>query len=272
MQALHDILRDPTSPAPLDLAALEIARIEYPELDCERYLEVMDGWARELREEAIERLRGESFVREYHRFVYDHLGLRGNTTDYYNPLNSCLNEVIERRTGIPITMAVLYQELARRIGKEVRGVSFPGHFLAEIRDGVFRCYIDVFHRGRLMTKEDCFRMGRELTGIDYADRPELLEPVDSRRILIRMLSNLRGIYLTRRANRKLLAVLDLLLMAAPDDVDELFSRAMVKMNLHMHASAERDLRQYLRLSPETANRSEIEKQLQIAQVLRSQMN
>jgi regulator of sirC expression with transglutaminase-like and TPR domain len=169
-------------------------------------------------------------------------------------------------------MAVLYQELARRIGRDVRGVSFPGHFLVEVRDGLFHCFVDVFHRGRLMSKDDCLRMGRELTGVDYASRPEVLEPVEARSILIRMLSNLRGIYITRRANRKLLAVLDLLLTATPGDADELFSRAMVKMNLHMHASAERDLQQYLKLRPDADNKGEIEHQLQVARMLRSQMN
>ena len=272
MQALYDLLQNPESAAPLDLAALEIAQIEYPDLDCGRYLGVIDGWAAELCDAGIESFRGENFIREFHGFFYDQLGLQGNTSDYYSPLNSCLNEVIDRRTGIPITMAVLYQELARRIGKDVRGVGFPGHFLVEVRDGVFRCYVDVFHRGRLMTKDDCLRMGLELTGIDYSSRPELLEPVDARSILIRMLSNLRGIYITRRANRKLLAVLDLLLIAIPGDADELFSRAMVKMNLHMHASAERDLQQYLRLRPEADNKGEIEHQLQVARMLRSQMN
>ena len=272
MQALHDILQDPASPASLDLAALEMARIEYPGLDCARYLNVVDGWALELRDGAIDRFRGEGFVHEFHSFFFDRLGIHGNTGDYYSPLNRCLNEVIDRRRGIPITLAVLYLELARRIGRDVRGINFPGHFQAEVRDGVFRCYVDVFNRGRLMTKDDCLRMGRELTGIDYSDRPGLLEPVGARSILIRMLSNLRGIYLTRRANRKLLAVLDLLLIAAPGDADDLFSRAMVKMNLHMHASAERDLQQYLRLRPEADNKGEIEHQLQVARVLRSQMN
>lgn len=272
MQALYDLLQNPESAAPLDLAALEIARVEYPDLDCSRYLEILDGWAAELRNGAIDALRGESFLREFHEFFFGQLGMHGNTSDYYSPLNSCLNEVIDHRTGIPITMAVLYQELARRIGKDVRGVSFPGHFLVEVRDGVFRCYVDVFHRGRLMTKDDCLRMGRELTGIDYSSRPELLEPVDARSILIRMLSNLRGIYITRRANRKLLAVLDLLLIAIPGDADGLFSRAMVKMNLDMHTSAERDLQQYLRLCPEADNKGEIEHQLKLVRMLRSLMN
>ncbi|MDZ7639346.1 MAG: transglutaminase-like domain-containing protein [Bryobacterales bacterium] len=233
---------------------------------------ILDEWAAQLREGPIDALHGESFVREFHGFFFDQLGHHGNTADYYSPLNSCLNEVIDRRTGIPITLAVVYQELARRLGRDVRGVSFPGHFLVEVRDGVFRCYVDVFHRGRLMTKEDCLSMGRQLSGIDYSGRPEILEPVDPRAILLRMLNNLRGIYITRRANRKLLAVLDLILLADPQNADELFARAMAKMNLHMHSGAERDLQQFLRLRPESGDRDAIEHQLQIARMLRSQMN
>jgi regulator of sirC expression with transglutaminase-like and TPR domain len=96
--------------------------------------------------------------------------------------------------------------------------------------------------------------------------------VDSRTILIRMLSNLRSIYLTRRANRKLLAVLDLLLLATPENPEELLTRAMVKMNLHMHSSAERDLQHFLQLRPDADNKGEIEQQLRVARMLRSQMN
>lgn len=272
MQALQALLQDPASPISLDQAALEIACIEYPHLECTRYLRLLDDWAEQARQGPLQSLRGENFLREYHDFFFDTLGFHGNTADYYSPLNSCLNDVMDRRTGIPISLSVVYQELARRLGRDVRGVSFPGHFLVELRDGVFRCFVDVFNRGRLMTTEDCLRMGREMTGVDYADRPELLQPVDARAILIRMLSNLRGIYITRRANRKLLAVLDLLLLAMPENAEELFSRAMVKMNLHMHSSAERDLQHFLQLRPQADNKGEIEQQLRVARMLRSQMN
>lgn len=272
MQALQALLQDPTSPVPLDLAALEIASIEYPDLDCQHYLRLLDEWAETARRGPIDSLGGESFVHEYHAFFFQCLRFQGNTADYYNPRNSYLNEVLERRTGIPITLAVVYQELARRLGRDVRGISFPGHFLVEVRDDDFRRFVDVFNRGRLMTAEDCLRMGLEMTGIDYADRPELLLPVDSRTILIRMLSNLRSIYLTRRANRKLLAVLDLLLLATPENPEELLTRAMVKMNLHMHSSAERDLQHFLQLRPDADNKGEIEQQLRVARMLRSQMN
>lgn len=272
MQELYELLENPSSKARLDVAALQIARVEFPGLDCGPYTQLLDEWSEALRDSGIGSLRGESFVREYNEFFFDRLGFRGNTEDYFSPLNSCLNEVIDRRTGIPITLSVVYQELAKRLDRDVRGVGFPGHFLVEVRDGVFRAYVDVFNRGRLMTKDDCLLMGREMTGLDYSERPELLEPVDSRAILIRMLNNLRGIYLTRRSNRKLLAVLDLLLLASPENADDYFARAMVKMNLHLHTSAERDLQHFLALRPEADNKGEIEQQLKLARLLRSQMN
>lgn len=272
MEALRQILQQPGWEAPLDLPALELVQLERPAFEPSPYLHCLDQWAAELRNGSIGDLHGHRFVSEFHRFFFGHLGFRGNEDDYYNPLNSFLNEVMDRRKGIPITLAVLYIELARRIGRKVHGIGFPGHFLVKVEDGDYSGFVDVFRMGRLMSREDCIQMGVELTGIDCSDRPQVLEPVDTRSILLRMLQNLRGIYLTRRANRKLLAVQNLLLLACPEDAEEFFSRAMVKMNLHLHASAERDLLQFLKLRPESDLKGEVRKQLELVRVMRSQMN
>jgi regulator of sirC expression with transglutaminase-like and TPR domain len=272
VDTLKYILQQPVSTDPLDLPALEMVRIEDPTFVCEPALAVLDGWADEIRQGPIDSLQGSSFVRELNGFFFDHLGFHGNEEDYFNPANSFLNVVMESRKGIPITLSVLYIELARRLRRKVLGIGFPGHFLVQVRDGEFTEYVDVFGRGRILSKEDCMELGIRLTGLDYSSRPEVLAPVDTRLVLIRMLNNLRGIYITRKANRKLLYVLDLLLLANPDNAEEYFTRAMVKMNLHQHASAERDLLHFLQLSPEHAMKDEVSRQLELARVMRSQMN
>jgi regulator of sirC expression with transglutaminase-like and TPR domain len=272
VRTLRHIFQVPGCDVPLDLPALEIAFLERPDLDPSHYLELMDGWAIELKQSGIEDSQGYGFLGEFHRYFFEELRFRGNTENYYSPRNSFLNEVLDCRKGIPITLSVVYMELARRLGRKVHGISFPGHFLVRVGDGDDGCYVDVFHQGRLMDKADCIRMGLEMTGIDYSDRPSVLAAVDPRAILLRMLHNLRGIYLTRRSNRKLLAVQDLLLLACPEDADEYFSRAMVKMNLHLHASAERDLLRFLQLRPKSEMRQEVERQLHLVRLMKAQMN
>ncbi|MCU0227994.1 MAG: transglutaminase-like domain-containing protein [Bryobacterales bacterium] len=256
----------------LDRAALEIVHLESPGFDCQPYLHQLDAWAAELRQGPIDRLAGYSFVREFHSFFFDHLGFHGNADDYFNPANSFLNEVMDRRTGIPITLSVVYMELARRLGRTVHGIGFPGHFLVRVDDVGFREYVDVFHRGRLLSSADCFAMGVEMTGIDYAERPAVLDPVNARTILVRMLNNLRGIYITRKANRKLLQVLDLLLLADPGNAQEYFARAMAKMNLHLYSGAERDLLRFLQLTPDNNLKKAVQHQLELARMMRSQLN
>ncbi len=256
----------------LDRAALEIVQLDIPGFAGEPYLQLLDEWAAELRQGPIDRLAGYSFVREFNSFFFDHLGFHGNVDDYFNPANSFLNAVMDRRKGIPITLCAVYMELARRLGRTVYGIGFPGHFLVRVDDDGVSQYVDVFYRGRLLSRDDCFAMGLAMTGIDYGERPEVLEPVTNRTILVRMLNNLRGIYITRKENRKLLQVLDLLLWANPDNAEEYFTRAMAKMNLHLYSSAERDLLQFLQMAPDDAIKDKITKQLELVRMMRSQLN
>jgi len=272
VDALKSILRGTEVDGALDLAAFQLVTLEDPDFDPIPYLQQLDGWAKELCGLGVDALSGSEFLLQYNLYFFQHLGFHGNFDDYYSPRNSFLNHVMDQRKGIPISLSVLYMELARRIGHTIQGIGFPGHFLVKPQETEYDSFVDVYHFGRQLSRQDCIQMGITMTGIDHSDRPQLLQPVSARSILMRMLQNLRGIYLTRRSNRKLLAVQDLLLLAVPDDADELFSRAMVKMNLHMHASAERDLNQFLQLSPASELGEEVKKQLALVRMMRSQMN
>src|SRR5579859_4800477 len=199
MQELSGLLAGRNPGIELDEAALLLARIEYPDLVIEPFLQILDSYAAEL-----DGRRG-SFVVAANQYLFDELGFTGNSEDYYNPANSCLNEVLAAKTGIPITLSVVYLEIARRLGKPVFGIGLPGHFVVQYDDGFSSTYIDVFHCGRLLDAADC----AELAG--SAVNPAMLARVDNRQILARMINNLRGIYFSREAHRKTLQVLDLLL-------------------------------------------------------------
>lgn len=201
MRALRELLTKPRSQVTLDTAALELATIEHPGLDPEPHLRQLDDLAFNIAERAGDLNDGVRFIRITNAYLFDELEFRGNEGDYYNPRNSCLNDVLAQRTGIPITLSLLYMEIARRLAKPVSGIGAPGHFLIRYDDGQVAALIDPFNRGRLVAREQ------------LAVDDNVLVPVSNRLMLIRMLRNLEGCYV--RANRfdKALAVTELLGLA-----------------------------------------------------------
>ena len=161
MQPLLDLLTGYSEEPGLDRAALEVARIEYPSLDPEPFVGTLDSYARELSARLAGRTGGSGYVEAANQYLFEELGFRGNAGNYYDPRNSCLNEVLTARTGIPITLAVVYLEIGRRLAQPVYGIGLPGHFLVEYRGADFEAFIDVFHGGRLLTTAECFDLARE---------------------------------------------------------------------------------------------------------------
>jgi regulator of sirC expression with transglutaminase-like and TPR domain len=168
-----------------------IARIEYPELDREAFRRKLDDLANALQE----RLEGvddpEEVVRAINHYLYEELKFTGNSADYYNPDNSFMNRVLEKRTGIPISLCALYLLLAERLKLPVKGVGLPGHFLVKYQSGRREIYIDPYNGGRLLTHRDCIQY---LTGAGYYLKKEYIAPASKREIVIRMLRNLVLIY------------------------------------------------------------------------------
>lgn len=245
----------------MDVAALQLATIEYPRLDTGLFVQMLDSHAIELGQRISEDADGAEFVGTANEYLFDELGFEGNETDYYNPRNSCLNDVISNRVGIPITLSVVYMEISRRLSKPVQGIGLPGHFLVSYDDGDFQTYIDPFHGGRLLTAEECGELARASTGIDLESNPHLLEPVSSRYILVRMLNNLRGVYVRQGEPAKIVSVLDLLIEAFPAASEERRQRGLLNLELHRFPEAKSDLEYYLRLVPEAQDRSAIEAHL-----------
>lgn len=258
---LITLLAGRTEDVALDLAALQLAAIECPGLDVAHYVRMMDEHASVLASRPGGLFTGPSFVAAANEYFFSDLGFYGNEADYYNPRNSCLNDVLDRHTGIPITLSVLYLEVARRLGRPVYGIGLPGHFLVQYNDGRFSTYIDVFGGGALLTPERCRELALKVSGIDIRQNPALLHPASKRQILLRMLNNLRGIYVSRQSWRKALTVLDLLIVALPHSPDEYRQRGVLNVELDRFGAARQDFETYLRLSPQALDRNEVERQL-----------
>jgi len=180
----------------LVVAALVAIEFEYPDLDVSRYVDAVDRFA-DLARDLAEEDRPEGAIRALDSAFFEHLGFRGNQDDYYDPRNSFLNEVIDRRTGIPITLALLYIELGQRMGLELAGLSFPGHFLVRYRDGEHLVFIDPFHQGARLDLDALEARLRRVVGPGAQLAAEHLEPAPKRHMLLRLLTNLAAIY--RRA-------------------------------------------------------------------------
>lgn len=211
--------------AQLDLAqaALLIAETEYRGLDVDRYLRMLDDLGVQARHE-LDRvgrgagvpLTGERAIEPLLRWMFEDACFLGNSMDYYDPRNSLLNQVLERRTGIPISLAVVLMEVGKRAGVDVQGVSFPGHFLARVESPRGPVFIDPFD-GRVLSREDIRGLYARAMGEKRDPDPRLLEPATKRQILVRMLGNLRGIYAARGDRERLRVVLERMAVLAPSE-------------------------------------------------------
>lgn len=261
VQRLLDALRDDRSTVTLDVAALELASIEFPGLDMEASLFRLDNLAEQIQSQVSKDASGLDFVRATNEFLFDTLQFRGNDSDFYDPRNSCLNSVLSRRLGIPITLSVVYIELARRLQRPVYGVGLPGHFIVAYEDRSSRYYIDAFNRGRLLSLSDCFTLAKETANVDLRSNPAVLAPVNQRQILVRMLSNLKVIYFRGNALDKARQVLDVLIEAMPEYPEEYRHRGIVHLKQLNHQAAKADFETYLKLEPEAPEREDVERQL-----------
>jgi regulator of sirC expression with transglutaminase-like and TPR domain len=239
-------------------AALLIARIEYPRLDVEAYLAKLDAMgelARKAVQRHVERTGDGSrlaCIKAVNECLFDELHFVGNREKYEDPRNSCLNEVLDRRTGIPITLCVVYMEVARRAGLHIDGVNFPGHFLVRCPEigsrGSGGLIIDPFHGGALLSEHDCRLLLQRQVGSEVAFSKSLLAPTTRSQIVVRMLINLKRIYVHMRSFPQARDVTELLLAMTPSALSELRDRGLLAYHLNDVTGALRDLQTYLKLS------------------------
>ena len=262
--AVTSFTRVALSPDPdLAVAALMIARLEYPRLDARPYLDELDAMGREAARRVAAarpssdvpaRVDPDIFARvtALNDYLFREQRFIGNTQRYEDPRNSFLNEVLERRTGIPITLALVYMEVARRAGITVEGVNFPGHFLVRcpMRPSHYEdLIIDAFHGGALLSEDGCLQLLRRHAGEGAVwDDTHLRGRATKPQILSRMLVNLKRVYVQMYSFPQARDITELLLAVDPTATNELRDRGLLAYHLNDFSAALRDLQDYLRLS------------------------
>ena len=265
----------------LDLAraALVVAKIEYPRLDPGRTVACLDALGARAAERLATRTGGSVIerVEALNELLFDEEGFEGNRRHYGDFRNSLLNVVLERRTGIPISLAVVYIEVARRAGLEVFGVSFPGHFLLRVPndagdDDGAPIILDPFEGGRRLTDDDCRDLLHRHLGDEAEYDRSLVDACSSRQILTRMLNNLKRTYVELRSYPHARAVTELLLEVGPSFGADLRDRGLIAYHLDDYQAALRDLEQYLKLGTwQDTDRDERERVAEHVKALRGRV-
>lgn len=250
----------------LDVAAgaALIARDAYPRVDTVQLLGRFDALAAPLAADGVGSVAPREQARRVSEHLYDTLGFRGNEGDYYDPRNSFLPDVLDRKLGIPITLALVYCEIARRAGVRARGVGFPGHFLVRV-DGPegddAPHVVDPFHGGRLLGRVELQSLLHRAAPTQKLDPAQHLVPATARATLVRMLINLKWVYTTRGDLARALLALDRIILLSPDSTAALRERGLLAARLGSVEGARADLSRLLELAPEAPDAESIRRQL-----------
>lgn len=257
MDYLRQLLVSESPHGRLDRAALDLARIQFPDLEHEPILNQMNEIAANLGDRLRNFNDGRDFVEKAQRYLFGELGFHANEADFFDPGNSCLNLVLERRTGIPITLSLLYMEVARRLQMPVFGIGLPNRFVVQFDDGRYAAFIDPFGGGRTVSAAECFAMA----GATVAD-PTLLARASKKQILMRMLQNLQRAYIQAKDYDRAIVTLGFLLDGAPRTAEWFKLRAALALELKRYGSARADLEAYLELQPQAKDRDTVREQVQ----------
>ncbi len=239
-------------------AALTIAQTEYPHLHTEEYCGRIEDLAARVKRLVPDFGDASESIAALNRVLFEEEQFCGNSDDYYDPRNSFLTDVLDRKLGIPITLALVYMEVARRVGFPLVGVGMPGHFLLKhyLVDGR-EILIDPFSLGKIVTPKDCQRRLDEIYGGKMPLQPQFLMAVSRRQMLVRMLNNLKSVYLAVRNFRKALPIVDLILAIYPRSPEDVKQRALLRWSVGQTRGALADLEDYMKMSPDASDADEI---------------
>ncbi len=258
--------------ARIDLAraALLIAEVEHSALPIDRYLVALSKLAARSGAagagDPVERLHR---LRE---FLFEEEGFRGNAEDYYDPRNSCLNDVLDRRLGIPITLGLVLIEVGRRVGLRVEGIGLPGHFVVRATVGDAPMLLDPFNGGTILTHHACTELVARALGRRVVLRDEHFVPIPKRQFLVRMLNNLKAVYWRREDWGKALAVTDRLLAADPTSMTEVRDRGTLLAKLGDVARGLAEWERYLTECPEAPDAESLRGHLRRARLQLASLN
>ncbi len=274
-QRLRQMVAGPDEAINLAEAALWIACLEYPALDVAAYLDCIADMAEVLKKRLRPDISAADTIVMLNRYLFDELGFSGNTADYYDPRNSFLNEVLDRTRGIPITLAILYIEIGRRVGLPLHGVSFPGHFLVKctLREGTI--VLDPYARGISLEVDGLrARVKAVSNGAEPAKAAvaALLVPASNHEILMRVLRNLKHIYIHHKDWLKALAATDHMIMIAPAFAEEYRDRGMIYLELECFRAALFDLQAYIKMLPVAHDADTVRQKIVEAQAIAARLN
>ena len=251
--AIEELLGLPDQEINLAEAALMIARLEYPGLDTDGYLSKIQDIADEINNRLPETANAAEILKQLNHVLFIEKGYEGNTSAYYDPKNSFLNDVVDRKLGIPISLSILYIELGHALGLPLAGVSFPGHFLVklEISDGAI--VLDPYFGGISLNEDDIEERLQEYYGpqLNKSRLHGVLASCSNKEIILRMLRNLRNLYMQAEEFIKALPIADILVDLESEKADALKARAAIYDQLECHTPALSDYSAYLKISPET---------------------
>ena len=247
----------------LGRAALAMAAADYPNLDIDAYLARIS----ELAASAAVRLGGNADVYRsiaaLNTVLFNEQGFCGNRQQYFDPRNSFLNEVLDRKTGIPISLSVLYMEVGQQIGLALQGIGFPGHFLVKALGDPEDIIIDPFNQGEILSHESLGAMLSKLYGGKIVFDPVLLQPLSKKQILRRMLNNLKLIYLRDEDWMKGLSVVERLVVLDPESGEDIRDRGLIYLRLECFKQALEDLESYLSLMPHATDADVVRERVKV---------
>ena len=260
LERLKRILDAPESDADLAEAALLLAQEEYPQLDVSAYLSRLDEMARAVRDTLLANAPAAEIILALNRYLFQEEGFDGDAANFYDPRNSFINQVLERKIGIPITLSIIYIEIGQRLGLPLQGVSFPGHFLVKLSVESGEIVLDPFSGGVSLGRDELEQQLAQTQGDKESAKiplEEWLVTATKKDILVRMLRNLKVIYAHADQLEKTLSVINRILLIAPELAEEVRDRGMVYRQLECFRAALTDLQTYLQMEPESEDRDEM---------------
>lgn len=264
-------------------AALLIASTQYPDLDMVYYTAQLESLAQRVRTELAlptpdlkftlpEEIETLHIIEAMNKILFEEEQFHGNRDDYHNPNNSFLNKVLEEHTGIPVTLSLIYAEVGKRVGIQIDGIGMPYHFLVRCQSSQGFIYIDPFEGGLQMSERSCRERIRQIAQHRIKFHSQWLEPLTHRHWLMRILNNLKRIYINQDDYNRALTICDLLIILNPRVAEEWRDRGLIHLQLKHYSHAIKDLKAYTEFSPDTSDRYEILNYIKTARQMLAMLN
>ncbi len=253
-------------------AALLVSKLAYPQMAEAEYVERLNEMGGRLRQRIQDEADPVKKLGELNRLLFEEEKFRGNTENFYDPDNSFLNRVLDRKTGLPITLSLVQMEVGKRAGMNIRGIGMPGHFIAAYYYGPGRIFTDAFNRGEILTEQECERRIAERVGPGVENAERFLRPVTSREFLVRMLRNLKGIAAHIGDDLLAFQLIHWILTLLPDSPDELRERGYLYEIMGNADMATADLVHCLEIFPDAPDADEIVEKINALKVQPTQIH